>query len=627
MSDYVSASAIKDLLTECPICTEHFDEVRRIPRRMPCCVQSICQACLETYSQGLPTLSCPMCRHQHNLPGGVKSLPKEPIILRILDHLKIVKGLHLPCTDCPDGNPAMSRCDDCGVFLCQECLNAHKRVQPMRDHQTVSFKEMKEQPGKSFNRLHKCAQHHQPLQFYCYTCEKIVCVSCTVVEHKEGKGHNVVSVDEAHKEKAKSIDDTLVKLREKAEGLEEIKQGLQDRHSNIQVSKQAAVVDINKAFDELIDEIQQRRGILLSDVEERSRKILKLTQEGLDSTSNILAKVTSSTEYTRQMRSKADKIEDLQMMGSSAATLSAMLQMSPKASLGRAGVSFASTCFSKITPLLKMAGLVKSVVFSPIENPNGNKSFNDAMTIEHEYVPEAAYMTGQPLGVKGSLACADLEWDSSIASDGLTVSGPFVTNGKQEHLPPRTGCRLHASPTVLTSTPLVIRPGQTIMYGMEVTYSVIKPCDYNTFIFEAALTGSPVHANKTQTTGLSVLFVTCAKHNAICLKVYNNGLYLSHDNLTLNESGTTYSLDLGFVLEEETHTVHVLDLSKQKLVTSVTPFPFDKPLWVIAYCGFYPNTHLTCDLSSQKGRNMHDAIKRLIHKRYKRQSGKSSSFM
>ncbi|XP_048241248.1 tripartite motif-containing protein 45-like [Haliotis rufescens] len=609
MSDYVSASAIKDLLTECPICTEHFDEARRIPRRMPCCVQSICQACLETYSEGLPTLSCPMCRHQHNLPGGVKSLPKEPIILRILDHLKIVKGLHLPCTDCPDGNPAMSRCDDCGVFLCQECLNAHKRVQSMRDHQTVSFKEMKEQPGKSFNRLHKCTQHHQPLQFYCYTCEKIFCVSCTVVEHKEGKGHNVVSVDEAHEEKAKSIDDTLVKLREKAERLEEIKQGLKERHSNIQVSKQAAVVDINKAFDELINDIQQRRGILLTDVEERSSTILKLTQEELDSTSNILAKVTSSTEYTRQMRSKADKIEDLQMMGSSAATLSAMLEMSPKPSLGRAGVSFASTCFSKITPLLKMAGLVKSVFFSPSRDDD----LNDAITFEHDQVPQAAYMTRQPLGVKGSLACADLEWDSSIASDDLTVSGPFVTNGKQERLPPRTGCRLLSPRTVQTSTPLVIRPGQTIMFGMEVTYSVLTPEDNNKLIFEAALTDNPVDANKTQTTGFSVLFVTCAAHKGICLKVYYNRLYLSDDNLTLNESGATYSLGLGFVLEEEKHTVHVLDLSQQKLVTSVTPFQFDKPLWVMIHFGSYPNTHLTCELSSQKGRNMHDAIESLIH--------------
>ncbi|XP_048241265.1 uncharacterized protein LOC125374429 [Haliotis rufescens] len=549
MSDYVSASAIKDLLTECPICTEHFDEVRRTPRRMPCCVQSICQACLETHSKGLPTLSCPMCRHQHNLQGGVKSLPKEPIILRILDHLKIVKGLDLPCTHFPDGNPAMSRCDDCGVFLCQECLNAHKRVQSMRDHQTVSFKEMKKQP---------------------------------------------------------------VKLREKAEELEKIKQGLQERHSNIQVSKQAAVVDINKAFDVLIDEIQQRKGNLLSDVEERSSKILKLTQEELDSTSNILAKVTSSTKYTRQMRSKADKIEDQQMMGSSAATLSAMLEMSPKASLVRAGVSFASTCFNKITPLLKMASLVKSVVFSPTETPNGNKSLKDAMTIEHEHVPQAAYMTGQPLGVKGSLACADLEWDSSIASDGLTVSGPVVTNGKQEHLPPRTGCRLLSYHRVLTSTPLVIRPGQTIMYGMEVTYSVLTPEDNNKVIFEAALTDSPVDANKTQTTGLSVLFVTCPAHNGICLQVYYNGQCLSHGNLTLNESGTTYSLDLGFVLEEETHTAHVLDLSQQKLVTSVTPFPFDKPLWVTIHFAPYPNTHLTCELSSQKGRKMH-AFERLIH--------------
>ncbi|XP_048241247.1 tripartite motif-containing protein 45-like [Haliotis rufescens] len=597
MSDYVSASAIKDLLTECPICTEHFDEARRTPRRMPCCVQSICQTCLETYSKGLPTLSCPMCRHQHNLPGGVKSLPKEPIILRILDHLKIVKGLHLPCTDCPDGNPAMSRCDDCGVFLCQECLNAHKRVQSMRDHQTVSFKEMKEQPGKSFNRLHKCAQHHQPLQFYCYTCEKIVCVSCTVVEHKEGNGHNIVSVDEAHQEKAKSIDDILVKLMEKAERLEEIKQSLKERHSNIQVSKQAAVVDINNAFDELINEIQQRRGILLSDVEERSSKILKPTQEEQDSTSNILAKVTSSTEYTRQMRSEADKIEDLQMMGSSAATLSSMLEMSPKVSLRRAGVSFASTCFSKITPLLKMAGLVKSVVFSPIETPNGNTSLNDAMTIEYEYVPQAAYMTGQPLGVKGSLTRVDLEWDSSIASEDLTVSGPVVTNDKQEHLPPRTGCRLLSPRTVLTSTPLVIRPGQTIMFGMEVTYSVTTPEDNNKLIFEAALTDSPVDTYNVLTTGLRANLETCEDHNGICLQVDYKGQCLSHDNLTLNESGTTYSLGLGFVLEEETHTVHVWDRIQEKLVTSVTPFPFVKPLWVMIDFGSYPNTQLTCQLS------------------------------
>ncbi|XP_046575794.1 E3 ubiquitin-protein ligase TRIM33-like [Haliotis rubra] len=405
MSYYVSTSAIKDLLTECPICTEHFDEATRTPRRMPCCVQSICEACLETHSRGRLAISCPMCRHQHNLPGGVKSLPKEPVILRILDNLKIVKGLNLPRTDCTDGNPAMSKCDDCVAFLCQECLNAHKRVKTLRDHHTVSFQEMKEGPSKNFHRVHKCAQHHLPLQFYCNTCDKIVCVSCTVVEHKEGKGHNVVPVDDAHQERAKSIEDTLAKLDQKSEKLLEAEKDLQKRYSGIEESTKVAVVDINTAFDKLMDKIQQRRAIMLSEVEEKSSNLLKLTQEELDSTRTILTKVTSSTEYTRQMRGKADKIEDIQVMESSAATLSAMLELSPKASLGRAGVSFASTCFSKITTFLKMAGLVKSVVFTPIENSNPDDSLNNAITFEHAEVPQAAYMTGLPLGVKGSISC------------------------------------------------------------------------------------------------------------------------------------------------------------------------------------------------------------------------------
>ncbi|XP_067672240.1 E3 ubiquitin-protein ligase TRIM45-like [Haliotis asinina] len=615
MSDYVSRSTIKDLLTECPICTEHFDEATRTPRRMPCCVQSIFETCLETHSRGGQVISCPMCRHRHNLPNGVKSLPKEPLILRILDHLKIVKGLSLQCTDCPDGNPAMSRCDDCAVFLCQECLNAHKRIKTLQNHHTVSFQELKGRPSENFNRVHKCMQHTQPLQFYCNTCETIVCVSCTVVEHKEGKGHNVVGVDDAHQERSKSIEDTLAKLGQKAEKLIKVEKHLKKRYSGIEESTKTAVVDINAAFDKLMDEIQQRRAIMLSDVEEKSRNLLKLTQEELDSTRTILTKVTSSTEYIRKMRDNADKIEDLQVMVSSAATFSAMLELSQKASLGRAGVSFASTCFSKISTFLNMAGLVKSVVFIPIENSDPDNAQNNAITYEHEEIPQAAYTTGLPLGVKGTISCVELEWDSGTASDNLTVWGPAVSNDKQKHPPPNTGCRMLSRRSVLTSTPLLIRSGQTIMFGMEVTYSVKTPQVWNRILFETVLNDSLVETTEQQTRGLNIYLVTCADHNGICLWVYHNQQRLMDDNITVNEQGTAYNLDLGFVLEEETATAHVLDLGHQKLVTSVSPFPCEKPLWLMANCGVYANTHITCDLQkgSQKGRSMLNEIHRLTH--------------
>ncbi|XP_046548116.1 E3 ubiquitin-protein ligase TRIM33-like [Haliotis rubra] len=325
MSDLVSVAAIKDLLTECPICTEHFDDSIRIPRRMTCCVQSICQPCLETCSGGNTTISCPMCRHQHNLPGGVKSLPKETVILKTLDYLKIQKGLHLPCTDCPDKETAQAQCDNCGVFLCSICLNAHRRNVTTKTHTIVTFDEMKGRPVQSFRRRHQCSQHQQPLQFYCHTCTKVVCVSCTVVDHDKGKGHNVVSVDEAHQELSKSIEDVFAKMNEKSETLDKAEVELMKKLKNIQMSKRVATDDINKTFDDLANELKQRRSVLLSDVEHKSAQNLQLTKDALGKTRDLQTRVKSSIEYTKLMRSKADRIEDLQVMMSSVGPLSTML--------------------------------------------------------------------------------------------------------------------------------------------------------------------------------------------------------------------------------------------------------------------------------------------------------------
>ncbi|XP_048247759.1 transcription intermediary factor 1-beta-like isoform X3 [Haliotis rufescens] len=602
MSDYVSASAIKDLLTECPICTEHFDEARRTPRRMPCCVQSICQACLETYSKGLPTLSCPMCRHQHNLPGGVKSLPKEPIILRILDHLKIVKGLHLPCTNCSDGNPAMSRCDDCCVFLCQECLNAHKRLQSMRDHQTVSFDDMRERPVESFRRLHKCTQHHQPLQFYCHTCDQTVCVSCTVVEHDKGSGHNVVSVENAHESKAVENEDVLQRLDEKGIALEKAAKDLQKKCDGIKSSRSTAKDEINKAFTHLMEALQQRKTIMLSEVDRRSDEALKPTEEALDSTVTLLTKVKSSTEYTRQMRGKADKIEDLQVMGSSAASLNSILAETPKdVGFVRIGISFVSACFKKITSLMQIAGIVRVVSFSPAKSPDNvplNKICN-SITLDEGTLEQAAaaeYMNLEPFGGSG-MYYADLEWDSSTASALATVSGSVVTNKMPLPPPPASSCRLQSNRHVLASTPLVVGKGQRIMCAMRVTFSVIKPEQKDKIIFDVAFTHSPIEANTSQPVGLSVTIVTCSNHDEyLCIKMYYNNECLSDNTLTPNNPDTSHTLDICFILDEAKNTIHVLAISHPRVVTKVPEVMFRDPLWLVMSSGLNRNTRVSCEL-------------------------------
>ncbi|XP_071094467.1 uncharacterized protein [Haliotis cracherodii] len=617
MSDYVSASAIKDLLIECPICTEHFDEARRTPRRMPCCVQSICETCLETYSKGLPSLSCPMCRHQHNLPGGVKSLPKEPIILRILDHLKIVKGLHLTCTDCPDGNPAMSRCDDCCVFLCQECLNAHKRLQSMRDHQTVSFDDMRERPVESFRRLHKCTQHHQPLQFYCHTCDQVVCVSCTVVEHDKGSGHNVVSVENAHESKAAENEDVLQRLDKKGIALEKAAEDLQKKCDSIKSSRNTAKDDINKAFTNLIEALQQRKTIMLSEVDTKSDEALKPAEEALDSILTLQSKVKSSTEYTRQMRGKADKIEDLQVMGSSAASLNSILAETPKdVGFDRTGISFVSACFKKIRSLMQIAGIVRVVSFSPAKRP-GNVPLNmiyNSITLDIGTLEQAAaeYMNLEPVGGSG-MYYADLEWDSSTANTVVTVTGSVVTNEKPDPPPPGSSCRLQLNRRVLASTPLVVGKGQRIMCAMRVTFSVITLEEKDKFIFEAAFTHSPIEANRLQPIGLSVIIATCSNHDGyICIKVDYNKKRLIDNTLTSNKPDTSNTLDICFVLDEAQNTIHVLDVSHLRVVAKVPEVMFRDPLWLMIYSGFNLNTRVSCELSPKREIDFVDKITDLL---------------
>ncbi|XP_048252233.1 tripartite motif-containing protein 45-like isoform X2 [Haliotis rufescens] len=602
MSDLVSVAAIKDLLTECPICIEHFDDATRIPRRMPCCVQSICQPCLETYSGGSAKLSCPMCRHRHNLPGGVKSLPKETLILKTLDYLKIQKGLHLPCTDCPDKETAAAQCENCGVFLCSLCLNAHRRNITTKAHTINTFDEMKGRPVHSFRRLHQCSQHQHPLEFYCHTCDKVVCVSCTVVDHDKGKGHNVVSVDEAHKEWSKSSDDIFVKMKEKSERLGKAEADFMQMIENIEMSKRVAIDDINKSFDNLNSELKQRRTLLLSDVERKSAQNLKLTKDALASTRDLQTRVKSSTDYTRQMRSKADKVEDLQMMGSSTTSLRAMFEETlKKVPFVRTGVNFVQANIKHLQDNIKAAGMVRSVTFSPKEKPHGvpDTAANNAITLEPAEFPSVMEMDRRMSGQE--ITCPMLEWDSGTARDGIHISGHVITNTLTAVTPPDTGCRVQRINSCLASRPLMVRnnPGQLYMYQVNLRFSLKKVIPDNKMALEKALTAFPADACWSQLTGLSVRVVACSKHKQqLCLRVLFNNTRLADHPLCQNTVGQSYHLQLGFLLDGANNKIQVLNATDNTVYTTVTDVALDRPMWVMMCAGHPSDIEASVELIS-----------------------------
>ena len=67
-------------------------------------------------------------------PDVGKSLTKEQLAE------KVAESGHPECDEC-DHDVASHHCDDCHVWLCQECSDHHARIKRTRDHVLVSFEE------------------------------------------------------------------------------------------------------------------------------------------------------------------------------------------------------------------------------------------------------------------------------------------------------------------------------------------------------------------------------------------------------------------------------------------------------------------------------------------------------
>ncbi|XP_046564654.1 E3 ubiquitin-protein ligase TRIM33-like [Haliotis rubra] len=582
MADLVSKAAIKDYLAECPICAEHFDEERRIPRRIPC-TQSICQPCLEKCSRGNTVLDCPMCRDRHYLPpGGVKSLPKETVILKTLDYLKIQKGLHLPCTDCPDKETAQAQCDNCGTFLCPNCVHAHKRNSVTKDHTVNSFDQMKGQPVQSVRRPHQCGQHQLPLQFYCCNCNQVICVSCTVVEHK---GHSIVSVDAAHHEKLNSTKDMLVKVEERTKNLRQLVSNLQSKINNFKLSQKVARDDINRVFEDLFDDLRHKRTTLLSDVDEKSAKNLKLIEEALHATKLQLTNIQTCIDYSNQVRTKADKVEDLQILVSSEASLNSMLKKSvEEIPFDRTGVTFVKANVKHLRDSMKVAGMVRTVTFYPTDKSHGvqDSAAYTAIVQEPAEVPAVTEMDWRMPDTE--ITSPSLEWDPSTAKSIIGVSESVITNTPPSAQLPLTECRIRNARSCLASRPLMVSRGQRCLYGVNLGFSIKQLTDGLKLIQEIALTPSPEDAVRNQNIGLSVFVLTCIKHKQkLCLQVNYNKKRLNHLPVTLNRVGESYDLQLLFLLDGANDKILVINAADNTVYSTVTDVEFDKPMWVMMY--------------------------------------------
>ena len=109
------------------------------------CLHSFCQECIE----GFPTIptffvACPVCHQHTELPdhAGAAGFSVAPQIidLRCIYEEAKKQSIEAKCANCSSGD-SFGFCKNCNQFLCEGCIDTHKKWAPFANHVILSLEE------------------------------------------------------------------------------------------------------------------------------------------------------------------------------------------------------------------------------------------------------------------------------------------------------------------------------------------------------------------------------------------------------------------------------------------------------------------------------------------------------
>ena len=290
----------------CPICYQLFKNPKYLP-----CHHSYCEQCLEKM-QVQSKIICPECRKEAIVPaGGVKDLPNNFFINRMVDELVLKRKVEgeeeVKCDDCDEDEPVVAYCPECNSFLCQFCYDTHKRNKRFRGHGIVPLTELRSNKDTELQakvKIPPCKDHNYELNHYCETCDKLVCLYCTVKEHN---GHNHDTVNNMATKHRNE-------LKEVTAPVDEMIRDLSEAHDNIdkmgkKIRQQGDEVDkkIDQHYDELVKKLMKQKEQLKQQAHDAVSQKEKALRVQLEEVEYAQAEVVSMKELKDAIEKSSDQ--------------------------------------------------------------------------------------------------------------------------------------------------------------------------------------------------------------------------------------------------------------------------------------------------------------------------------
>uniref|UniRef100_A0ABI7XPJ6 Tripartite motif-containing protein 16 n=1 Tax=Felis catus TaxID=9685 RepID=A0ABI7XPJ6_FELCA len=158
---------------------------------------------------------------------------------------------------------AVKSCLTCMVNYCEEHLRPHQENSKLHSHQLT-------EPVKDRD-LRTCPAHRSPLVAFCRPDGQCVCQECGQDEHR---GHALVSLDAARRDKEAELRDTQLELEQKLRLNENAITRLQANHKSVLVSVSEVKAVAEEQFGELLAAVRKAQTDVMLFLEEKEQAAL-----------------------------------------------------------------------------------------------------------------------------------------------------------------------------------------------------------------------------------------------------------------------------------------------------------------------------------------------------------------
>ncbi|XP_046560180.1 transcription intermediary factor 1-beta-like [Haliotis rubra] len=293
-------------LQTCIICYHDFDMSEKAPRIIHTDETSskkhmACTACLKKMYQTMKRLECPMCRKSIEVNGSIENLP---VYEDDVTHLKqiVTSALKVDCSSC--GDPAVSRCENCHVYLCEICQKAHKKNRSFRNHNVRALSSLTEDEKANFDEIILCPEedHGLALDMYCKRCETPCCLKCE--EHLD---HGYTKLRDVVELKGTAIKEKGTRALEKRTQIQSDIAILKERKESVLQRQKQSRDDITTSVSSIITNVKMHEEQLLQRLVNGNKQLLEWFAVEIKKRSGVLEIMGKVEVYFNEKRQIGDR--------------------------------------------------------------------------------------------------------------------------------------------------------------------------------------------------------------------------------------------------------------------------------------------------------------------------------